>query len=444
MNNIRKMILMTCGLIIVVGIAVFTIYFSKQDASAQDGKKEPKETKVFHLYAADMQQEMAQGTTLYSWGFGLWDPEKNAPASKPTIPGPELRAKQGQHVKVVFHNQQKEMHTIHFHGIDNSFQGDGTPDMSQHGMMKGNTFTYEFDAKEPGTFWYHCHVEQDRHPEMGLYGAIVIEPKDTKYKADKEFTILLSERDPALSAAEGKEAGQYVGTAAENIKLEGEYDTADRKAKYYTINGKLDPEIPPIQVKKGGKYLIRLINAGSEVHTFHTHGHHFKIVASDGRDYPEPITKDSVTIGPGERYDLLLTADNPGMWPIHCHMGPHATHGMHMMMVYDEYHHHVNHGGTTPIGNVKHNLAVLKQYQYEKKYELMKPEISELTKGLKGFYNVVASEHYDEWTALDETATSIQKQLDGKVNPASLKKSMDNLTKQINDMEQLLQGGDMS
>ena len=106
-----------------------------------------------------------------------------------------------------------------------------------------------------------------------------------------------------------------MGTASENEHLNGEYDTVDRHPKYFTINGKMDGDIPPLKVKKGGKYLIRLINAGSDVHSIHTHGHHFKVVATDGRENPNPQVKDTISIAPGERYDLEFVADNPGAWP---------------------------------------------------------------------------------------------------------------------------------
>jgi FtsP/CotA-like multicopper oxidase with cupredoxin domain len=273
---------------------------------------------------------------LYSWGFGKWDPQKNKPASPATIPGPELRVQQGDHVKVVFHNRQKEPHTIHFHGVDNSFKGDGTPDVSQPEVKKGDTFTYEFDAKKSGTYFYHCHVEPDRHPEMGLYGAFIVEPKQ-KPHYDGESVMMLGERDPKLSMAEAEEASHAAGSAAKHEHLKGEYDTIDRKPKFFTINGKMDDAISPVKVKKGGKYLIRLINAGSDVHSIHTHGHHFQVIASDGRKLPQPSKKDTITLGPGERYDIVLKADNPGIWPLHCHIGPHGTHGMHTFIVYQGF-----------------------------------------------------------------------------------------------------------
>lgn len=308
--------------------------------------------KEFHLYAADVKQQLAEGKTLYSWGYGLWDEKNNKPSAPATVPGPELRVREGDHVKIVFHNRQVEPHTIHFHGIDNSFEGDGIPGVSQEEVKEGETYTYEFEAKAPGTYFYHCHVEPDRHIEMGLYGAFIVEPKK-KVQYDGEYVMMLGERDPRLSAAESTEAGQPAGTAAEHAVLHGEYDTLDRKPAYYTINGKVEPDIPPLLVKKNGTYLIRVINTGSDLHSIHVHGHHFKVIASDGRDLANPPLKDTIGIAPGERYDLVLTADNPGIWPIHCHMGPHGTHGMHMMMVYAGFENKMGHHGDSDIAGGK-------------------------------------------------------------------------------------------
>lgn len=349
------------------------------DSKATASLSGEKKTKEFHLYAGDVVQELSQGKTLYSWGYGLWDEKNNKPASSATIPGPEIRVQEGDHVKIIFHNKQKEPHTIHFHGIDNSFEGDGTPGVSQEEVQTDGTFTYEFDATKAGTFFYHCHVEPDRHPEMGLYGAFIVEPKEPKTKYDGEYVLMLGERDPLLSLAEGSEAGQFVGTAAEHEHLNGEYDTVDRHPKFFTINGKMDSDIPPLKVKKGGKYLIRLINAGSDVHSIHTHGHHFQVIATDGRDVPNPETKDTITIGPGERYDLLLTADNPGAFPLHCHMGPHGTHGMHTFIVYEGFEDKISNHTMHQFGKMMHEIAEMKEFLYNKKYDQFKAEWGELS-----------------------------------------------------------------
>src|SRR5215207_1750800 len=93
------------------------------------------------------------------------------------------------------------------------------------------------------------------------------------------------------------------------------------------------------------RVLVRLINAGNLPHAIHTHGHSFKIVATDGNDVPEgmALLKDTVLIGPGERYDLELDGNNPGVWMFHCHMENHAANGMMSLIQYD---------GAVPTGPV--------------------------------------------------------------------------------------------
>lgn len=396
-----------------------------------------------HLYAGDLMQEMAQGTTLYSWGYGLWDPVQNKPVTPPTVPGPELHFKEGEAVRIVFHNEQLELHTIHFHGIDNSFKGDGTPDLSQHAVEKGGTFTYEFTAPQAGTYYYHCHVETDIHPEMGLYGAIIVEPKAEGRKVDGEYTLILAERDPKLALNEATESGHYPGTAAEGLHLDVPYDTADRVARYYTINGKMDADIPPIKVKEGGTYLIRLINAGQEVHSIHTHGHHFEVVATDGRPLEHPYSKDTISISPGEKYEILLKADNPGVWPIHCHIGPHGTHGMHMLMVYEGYEEAAGAHHADPLGGVKHYMAAAKEQLFEKKAEGMAEAADGMKKESAALYNLLSLKNPDflhEWEDAQQAwSDSIQAGNDW----AAIKERTDALSELLAKLEQML-GGDMS
>lgn len=397
-----------------------------------------KHEKVFYLYAGDLTQELAQGKTLYSWGYGLWDEKNDKPASAPTIPGPELRVQAGDHVKVVFHNKQKEPHTIHFHGIDNSFAGDGTPGVSQEEVKEGDTFTYEFDAKTAGTFFYHCHVEPDRHPEMGLYGAFIVEPKTSKAKYDGEYVLMLGERDPKLSLAEGTEAGQYVGTAAEHEKLDADYDTVNWHPDYFTINGKMDMDIPPVKVKQGGKYLIRLINAGSDVHSIHTHGHHFQVIASDGRDLPNPETKDTISIGPGERYDIVLTADNPGVWPLHCHMGPHATHGMHTFIVYEGYEDKLTHMDMHQMSGIMHELAEIKENLYNQKYDRAQMELGELSADFDKVKGSLEQKDPKLSKQISDTGAEIAKHLSGSPDQKLLTDLVNQLEEQLTKAQEVV------
>ena len=107
----------------------------------------------------------------------------------------------------------------------------------------------------------------------------------------------------------------------------------------FLMNGRMHGAIPPIVVNEGERVLIRLMNAGALPHPFHTHGHSFKIVATDGNPVPEvaQLTKDTVLIGPAERYDLELLADNPGVWMVHCHIEHHMANGMMTLLAYEGY-----------------------------------------------------------------------------------------------------------
>src|SRR4051812_18640180 len=98
----------------------------------------------------------------------------------------------------------------------------------------------------------------------------------------------------------------------------------------------------------------------------------------------------------------------------------------------------------SPVSEVKHHLALLKQYQFKKNSDSMKTEINEIIKGIQGFYSIAVSEHFDEWTSLDTAASAVSKQLSSPSNPAAMDKAINNLEQKINEMEQILQSGDMS
>jgi FtsP/CotA-like multicopper oxidase with cupredoxin domain len=78
-------------------------------------------------------------------------------------------------------------------------------------------------------------------------------------------------------------------------------------------------------VKKGEKVRIRFINVGYKQHFMHTHSHRFTVVARDGSYVDEPQKIDTIAIGPAQRVDIILEADNPGTWPFHCHRLDHIT-----------------------------------------------------------------------------------------------------------------------
>lgn len=274
-------------------------------------------TKRFQLYATDGYMKLPDGNPLYIWGYSL----TNEPGSA-VFPAPAIEANEGDRVEITLTNIgpkktgiKRVAHTIHFHGLDTDQKNDGVPHTSP-AIQVGESFKYEFTAKHAGTYFYHCHVDTIEHLQMGMYGAFIVKAQNGINQAwtggpsyDKDYAFLLNEIDPAWHQAveEGKP-----------------YDKTNFHPKYWTINGKAYPDTEKdpasfIDGVIGETVLVRLINSGYEPHSFHMHGYHFRIIASDGRPLPEPLTKDTVLIGPGERYDLLVTFDQTGMFPFHSH-----------------------------------------------------------------------------------------------------------------------------
>jgi FtsP/CotA-like multicopper oxidase with cupredoxin domain len=114
---------------------------------------------------------------------------------------------------------------------------------------------------------------------------------------------------------------------------------------YFTINGKAFPSSQPYQVKQGDVARVRIINPSQTIHPMHLHGHDFKVVAKDGEPIPgqAQLTMNTVTLNPGETYDIVFIADNPGRWVFHCHDLHHASNngvepgGLVVMVEYEGY-----------------------------------------------------------------------------------------------------------
>lgn len=241
------------------------------------------DTKVFNIHAQHVQWEVLPGETLDSYAYNG------------RVPGPVIRATEGDNVRINFTNDLPEPSVIHFHGPKLPNSMDGVVGVTQKVVQPGQSFTYEFIAQPSGTFIYHTHHNSAEQEAKGLYGVFVVEPKEPTLAYDREVIQVLSER-----------------------------------GGYFLINGKAFPATEPIKAKVGERVLIRLINLGQMTHPMHMHGHPFQIVATDGYPVPEAqaLTKDVVNIGPGERYDLLMTSDNPGTWLFHCHILTHVqNHG---------------------------------------------------------------------------------------------------------------------
>ena len=254
--------------------------------------------KVFELTTKAIQWPILEGVTVTAFTYNG------------TVPGPMIRVTEGEQVRVIVKNELEEPTTIHWHGIEVPNAMDGVPDMTQAPIQPGETFTYEFTAKPAGTFMYHSHFEGDRQVSAGLYAPFIIDPKEPEANPpDVDLTLMISEwlvRGDLTFAA---------------------MPMAGMEPNYFTINGKAFPATQTIDVKQGQRVRLRLIGIGQFIHPMHLHGFPFKVVATDGHPVPESaqLTKDTISVAPGERYDIEFVAAEPGQWVLHCHILHHTT-----------------------------------------------------------------------------------------------------------------------
>jgi FtsP/CotA-like multicopper oxidase with cupredoxin domain len=388
-----------------------------------------------------------------------------------TVPGPELHVTQGHRVQVTLVNELPEVTTVHWHGLRLPNAEDGVAGLTQDAVQPGHSYTYEFVARDAGTYWYHSHQQTGEQIPRGLFGALIVEP--ARPTEDRDYTVLLHGRpghvrvdktrleaepgetvrlrvidavvpgmeggpeNPVLvgaparvAALDGHELNEpqplgptrvplgmgqradfvFTMPAANSVRLElaqrevrlspvervfawlrpndapppgsvtigsgptpelpdvgsaplfdlatygaplprtgGPFDGVatlvlgknpairdGRIELVHTINGEASPDVPALHVSEGERVLVHIVNETDEYHPIHLHGHAFEVLSRNGEPLSgSPVRLDSVMVGPGETWDAAFTADNPGIWMIHCHVLIHAGSGMAMTVNYD-------------------------------------------------------------------------------------------------------------
>ena len=231
----------------------------------------------------------------------LWEVEPGrkveAMAYNGQVPGPQIRVREGDRVRVVLTNQLDQSTAVHFHGVELPNDQDGVPFITQPPVKPGETYTYEFTAPNPGSHMYHSHHNSAEQVGKGLLGAFIIEPRSKRAveRVDLDYVLILNDG--------------YHG---------------------YTFNGKGFPATEPIVARLGQKVRIRFMNEGMMIHPMHLHGMHMTVIDKDGWPLPAPFRCDTLNVAPGERWDVIVHCTNPGTWAFHCHILPHAEseHGM--------------------------------------------------------------------------------------------------------------------
>ena len=255
-------------------------------------------TKVFALSVQNVKWEVSKGQFVDAMAFNG------------QIPGPQIDVSYGDHIRVVVQNQLDQPTVVHFHGMTVPNSMDGVPYITQDPIMPGQVFTYEFTVKDPpGMYVYHSHFNSTEQVGSGLYGALMVEPKDGAWP----YRALNVDHRTGFSTI-----GAPVTVDDESTLFLGDGPLG------YVLNGKSFPATSPIVARKGDWLLIHMANDGSMLHPMHLHGYHFEVVAQDGFPLEQPYMADTLVIAPGQRFDVLIHTIYPGAWAFHCHILPHV------------------------------------------------------------------------------------------------------------------------
>jgi FtsP/CotA-like multicopper oxidase with cupredoxin domain len=240
------------------------------------------------ILAEDKEIEVAPGVKFAAWTYNE------------RVPGPTLRAREGERLRINFINGSSHPHTIHFHGIHTAAH-DGVPGVGAGNIEPGQSTVYEFDAEPFGLHHYHCHsTPLASHIAKGLYGMFIIDPKQGRPKAD-ELAMVMNGFDTNF----------------------------DRSNEVYAVNSVAFAYLDrPIRVKRDELVRIYLLNIleFDLVNSFHIHANFFHVFPTGTSLEPTELT-DTIVQGQGQRAILELRFPYPGKYMFHAHVSEFAELG---------------------------------------------------------------------------------------------------------------------
>jgi len=240
----------------------------------------------YEIFAVDREIEIAPGVYFPAWTFNG------------EVPGPTLRATEGDRVRVRFVNQGTHPHTLHFHGWHPP-EMDGS--LPEHQVAPGGEFLYEFDAEPYGLHLYHCHaIPLKRHIHKGLYGVFLVDPRPPRPPAD-EMVMVMNAFDT-------------------NFDLDNEVYAVNTVGFHYMVE--------PIRVRVGELVRINLVNVTEFdlVNSLHLHGMFFDVFRTGTRRETTETT-DNLMLCQGERAILETRFRYPGKFMFHAHQSEFAELG---------------------------------------------------------------------------------------------------------------------
>lgn len=209
------------------------------------------------------------------------------------VPGPELRFKQGDRLRIEVENRLSQETTVHFHGIRLPNPMDGVPHLTQKPIGSGETFLYEFDLPDAGTYWYHPHMLSSEQVGRGLYGPLIVEEREP-ITVDRDVTWVLDDWRLTKEAQIDDGFGNMMDASH-----------AGRIGNTVTINGRVPDTL---EVRRGERIRLRLINAANaRIFGLEFAGHDPIVIAYDGQPVdPHPLASRRLDLGPAMRADLVI------------------------------------------------------------------------------------------------------------------------------------------
>ena len=251
----------------------------------------PDGYKVFNLVAKVIPWEVEPGKFVDGWSYnGL-------------IPGPVIHVNVGDKVRMVLKNELPESTSLHLHGIRVPNAMDGVDPYTQKPITPGSEFTYEFTALEPSVGMYHSHHDAQVQVPNGLAGALLIGDWKTL----------------AMQSAKGR-VKDTNGLAEQEVEMV----LNDSGTIGLSLNGKSFPATTPYALKVGESMVVHYFNEGNMTHPMHLHQPSGLVVAHDGKLLESPFWADTLNVAPGERWTVVYTALDAGVWAWHCHILTHA------------------------------------------------------------------------------------------------------------------------
>lgn len=238
--------------------------------------------RTFEIVAAPTELPLIDGSKLRVWAYNG------------QVPGPTLRIRLGETLRVHFTNRLPQETTIHWHGVRVPNGMDGVPHATQPPVEPGGSFTYEFTPKDAGTFWFHPHVRSSEQVERGLYGVLIVEDRQPPpYAQDVAWVI-----DDWLLGSDGQLVEQF--NTRHDLAMDGRWGNA------ITVNGRTDTSL---HVGAGERVRLRLLNASNgRIYAPEFGDAKVELIAVDGLYLRAPIPYERFELAPGNRIDLDISS----------------------------------------------------------------------------------------------------------------------------------------